>query len=226
MRTMFKTTLALSFVCAMGLGITTTAGASVCVSVGVNPAYEPCDDGDVDCDNMIVVDDNQVGYWMQLPSGRWIFRCRSMWFDIGLNIWRFGPWWNNYSIVYGSHFNGIRYHTYFEQRYPHRPYPFFRRDFRDYDRHELGRRDYRDYGNHGLGRRDDHNYGSNELRRDDNRSNPQVLRKSEPQQRSDAPRMQHNSEPQRSQTTIRSVERPGIKTTTVQRTVVRDARRR
>jgi hypothetical protein len=57
MRTMFKTTLALSFVCAMGLGITTTAGASVCVSVGVNPAYEPCDDGDVDCDNMIVVDD-------------------------------------------------------------------------------------------------------------------------------------------------------------------------
>jgi hypothetical protein len=255
MRTMSGTIITAAIICAMGVGMTASAGACVQVSVGCNTNaqcntnvecntnYDNYEDDDVNCENLIVIDDNQVGYWVMLPSGRWVFRCRSMWFDAGLSDWRFGPWWNNVSISYGcqchnhgGHWgycpsHGVRYNHYFTTYFPRRPFPAFRRPGYNHSWQEA--------------RRDDRNYGSREQRysapqrqhampqmQRNNESQrqhamPQMQRNNESQPRQAVPQVQRNSDPQRSQTTIRRVERPQVRsTTTMNRMVVRDVRRR
>jgi hypothetical protein len=126
------------------------ACGSVQVSVG-GPAgyvsYNSNDYDDMDREDLVVIDNNQVGFWVMLPSGRWVFRCRSMWYDSGWDEWCYGPWWDNYSISFNyngpfhlfGHYNGVWYHSfmynhyprYWERTYGHRALPFRDRLERD-----------------------------------------------------------------------------------------------
>ncbi|MBN2037406.1 MAG: hypothetical protein JW768_11735 [Chitinispirillaceae bacterium] len=103
-------------------------GTSVSVSVGFSSGYVTCYDEDMEWDNLIVIDNSRVGFWVMLPSGRWVFRCRSMWWSSAYDEWCFGPWYYDYSIVYRCHchshyhpycpFHGIRFHVYMHKHYP------------------------------------------------------------------------------------------------------------
>ena len=104
---------------------TANAGMSVSVSVGVPVAYEyypaeystncgyvVSDDEEMNWDNVIVLNENLIGFWVLLPGSHWVLRCRSMWFNSGCDEWCFGPWWNDYSISYDCHCNGPYYNRY------------------------------------------------------------------------------------------------------------------
>jgi hypothetical protein len=127
------------------------AGVSVEVSVG-SPGYVMHNNYNsdyMDREDLIVIDNSQVGFWVMLPSGRWVFRCRSMWYDSGWDEWHYGPWWDNYSIAFsadcddGFHlfnpYHGMWYHSYMYDHYPrywertygHRALPFRERLERD-----------------------------------------------------------------------------------------------
>lgn len=107
------------------------AGVSVEVSVGGHHGFGPgvdCGFDDLDREDLIVINNNQVGFWVMLPSGRWVFQCRSMWFDSEWNEWRYGPWWHDYAVSYSCHchdsfrqfcpFHGVQFHTYMHRHYP------------------------------------------------------------------------------------------------------------
>jgi hypothetical protein len=129
---------------------TAQAGASVSVSVGFGTGYATCYDDDMDWDNVIVIDNSTVGFWVMLPSGHWVLRCRSMWWNQDCDDWCFGPWYYNYSIAYGCHchdhfayycpFHAIRFHAFMNMHY--RPWHdrYFHRDHnryvRRYPRHD------------------------------------------------------------------------------------------
>jgi hypothetical protein len=108
------------------------AGVSVELSVGtpvLHGSYVISDYDDMDREDLIIIDNNQVGFWFMLPSGRWVFRCRSMWYDGGQDDWCYGPWWDNYSITFSYDFNnpfhfyhpyrGAWFHSYMHNNYPH-----------------------------------------------------------------------------------------------------------
>ena len=149
MRT-FTKVVSLAVVLVAAVWSNADAGVSVRVSVGgplVYGSYCSSDYDDMDREDLIVIDNNQVGFWVMLPSGRWVFRCRSMWYDNGWDEWHYGPWWDNYSISYNYsdpfHFscpyNGMWYHSfiyshyprYWERTYGHRALPFQARLERD-----------------------------------------------------------------------------------------------
>jgi hypothetical protein len=107
------------------------AGHSVSVSLQVGSGYADCDDfeDDVDWDNMIVINNDRIGFWLMLPSGMWVFRCRDMHYDYAYDEWRYGPWWNDYTVSYGCHchrhapsawcpHHGTRFHVYMRRHYP------------------------------------------------------------------------------------------------------------
>ncbi|MBN1130821.1 MAG: hypothetical protein JXA71_17665 [Chitinispirillaceae bacterium] len=103
---------------------TANAGVAVTVSVGASagyPAgyvYEDWDNEVMDWDNVIILNDNLLGYWVLLPGNHWALRCRSMWYNSGTLEWTFGPWWYDYSVVYGSPLPGVRFHMYMASHYP------------------------------------------------------------------------------------------------------------
>jgi hypothetical protein len=134
MRSMIVTTLSLGALLVGGIATDVQAGASVQISIGTQrdwPEFEYFE-ADVDDENLIVISDNEVGYWVMLPSGRWVMRTRRLWFDNGCSEWRFGPWSFNYSVNYGCQcngpfhgycpFHGERYRSYVVTHYPHRNY--------------------------------------------------------------------------------------------------------
>lgn len=92
------------------------------VSVTISSGYSTYWDDDMDWDNVVMIDDSRIGIWVMLPSGRWVLRCRSMWWDSGYSEWCFGPWWYDYSISYGYHspwpFYGVGFHTYMHRHHP------------------------------------------------------------------------------------------------------------
>lgn len=120
---------------------TANAGMSVTVSVGASAGYgcpgegyeysdiDYYDEDVMDWDNVIILNDNLVGFWVLLPGNHWALRCRSMWYNSGSLEWTFGPWWYDYSISYdcrcnGPYYNrycpvhGVRFHTYMVRHYP------------------------------------------------------------------------------------------------------------
>jgi hypothetical protein len=92
------------------------------VSVTFSAGYADYWDDDMDWDNVIMIDNTRIGIWVMLPSGRWVLRCRSIWWDSGYDEWCFGPWWYDYSISYGCHYSypfyGVGFHTYMHRHYP------------------------------------------------------------------------------------------------------------
>jgi hypothetical protein len=149
MRTMIKV-VSLSVVLVAAVLSNANACESVQVSVG-GPAgyvsYSSSDYDDMDREDLIIINNNQVGFWVMLPSGRWVFRCRSMWYDNGWDEWHYGPWWDNYSISYNFNepfhffhpYIGMWFHpfiynhypNYWERAYGHRSLPFRARLERD-----------------------------------------------------------------------------------------------
>jgi hypothetical protein len=107
------------------------AGLTVSVSVGCPEGYEYTDidyDDAMDWDNVIILNDNQIGFWVLLSGNHWALRCRSMWYDSGSLEWTFGPWWYDNSISYGCRcgvgyvsyccpFHGVRFHNYMSRNY-------------------------------------------------------------------------------------------------------------
>jgi hypothetical protein len=155
MRKMFGIT-AVALLAVSASVVPTQAGVSVQFSVAAHSEYVGFDDLEdgMDWDNMIVVDNNRIGVWVTGPSGQWVFRCRNMWYDNACDEWRYGPWWYDYYLSYGS-CHGIRFHIFMNQHYPryHERYfyhdngLFFRYTNRHYDR---GERDYRNSGHNAL----------------------------------------------------------------------------
>lgn len=137
-----------------GSASTAQAGASVSVSVGlgVGTGYSTYYDADMDWDNVLVLDDSRVGVWVMLPSGRWVFRIRNMWWNAEYEEWCFGPWYDDYSIVYNYHsnnhffgncgFHPVWFHMYMSSHYrPWHERHFYHQDGRyvrriDNKRHE------------------------------------------------------------------------------------------
>jgi hypothetical protein len=126
MRTFLTTSLALVALFTISSFSSVSAATSVQFRIDVNPTVIS-DDDDIDRDNLIVISDNEVGYWKQLPSGRWAFRYRTVWYDGDRDRWQYGPWKVNLSIGYGCHcrdgyerycpVHGIRYSHYMRE-YP------------------------------------------------------------------------------------------------------------
>lgn len=110
------------------------AGVSLSVSVGHTAVCEPCDDCGYYSDpcmhreDLIVINNDLVGFWIRLPTGRWVFRCRSMWYDGGLDEWHYSAWWDNFFVSYSCHcrdafhgycpFHGARFGFYMQRHYP------------------------------------------------------------------------------------------------------------
>jgi hypothetical protein len=112
---------------------------TVSVSVGASAGYGcpgegyeysdiDCDEDVMDWDNVIILNDNLIGFWVVLPGGTWALRCRSMWYNSGSYEWTFGPWWYDNSISYGCHcsggytsyycpFHSVRFHHYMSRSY-------------------------------------------------------------------------------------------------------------
>jgi hypothetical protein len=129
MRNFFGTAVAvaLSMVLFPSCAGTANAAVSVSVSVGASAGcpegyvYEDYADYDnevMDWDNVIILNDNLLGYWVLLPGNHWALRCRSMWYNSGSYEWTFGPWWYDYSVSYNSPLPGVRFHIYMASHYP------------------------------------------------------------------------------------------------------------
>lgn len=129
MRTMMIGLVSLTTILSAAVGSNADACVSVELSVGtpvVHASYISRDYDNMDREDLIIINNNQVGFWVMLPSGRWVFRCRSMWYDSGWDEWCYGPWWDNYSISYDyngpfhlfgpSH--GVWFHPYMQNHYP------------------------------------------------------------------------------------------------------------
>jgi hypothetical protein len=144
MRKMFGIAVVVSMLVVPGCVMTTMAGTSIQFSIEARSNYVGFNDldDDMDWDNMMVVDNNRIGVWVMGPSGQWVFRCRDMWYDNSCDEWRYGPWWYDYYLSYGS-FHGIHFHIFMNQHYPryHERYFyhdngfFFRYNHRYNDRH-------------------------------------------------------------------------------------------
>ena len=139
MRKLFGTAVAigLSMVLLPSCCSTANAGVSVAVSVGASAGYgcpgegyeyEDCNDDVMDWDNVIILNDNLIGFWVLLPGNHWALRCRSMCYNSGAFEWTYGPWWYDNSISYGCHcsegyisyscpFHGVRFHNYMSRNY-------------------------------------------------------------------------------------------------------------
>jgi hypothetical protein len=117
--------------------VPTEAGVSVQISIGAHTGYVPFYEleDDIDWNNMVIVDNNRIGLWIMGPSGRWVFRCRDMWYDNACDEWRYGPWGYDYNLTYGS-FNGIGFHVFMNQYYPRYHERYFYHDNGFYSRYD------------------------------------------------------------------------------------------
>lgn len=115
-------------------------GPSIEVSIGAG--YSTCDDEDMDWDNLIVVNNDQIGFWVLLPSGQWVFKFRRMWYNNSCNEWYYGPWAIDYTVSYGCHcHHGVhwRYCPYHATRFHHYMNRHYHRWHDAYFYHENGR---------------------------------------------------------------------------------------
>jgi hypothetical protein len=114
MRNLFVAVLAVALISCSS----SHAGLSVTVSVGT-------DIYDCDWDNVLILNDNLIGYWVVL-DGVWILRCSNMQYND--EEWSFGAWWYDRGISYACHcdgaynsrycpFHGQRFHPYMTQHY-------------------------------------------------------------------------------------------------------------
>jgi hypothetical protein len=114
---------------ANGLSVSVSVGAMAgCPEEGYEYSDIDCDDEVMDWDNVIILNDNLIGFWVLLPGNHWALRCRSMWYNSGSYEWTFGPWWYDNTIAYGCHcsggytsyycpFHGVRFHNYMGLHY-------------------------------------------------------------------------------------------------------------
>ncbi|MBN1128761.1 MAG: hypothetical protein JXA71_07230 [Chitinispirillaceae bacterium] len=123
MRNLIRMSVLAAIMLIPGCASTARAGASVSVSVNVGTPFSAWYDSDLDWDNAIVIDNSRIGFWVMLPSGRWVLRCRSMWWNTAYDDWCFGPWYYDYSIAYCNHCYGnypfpvVRFHVYMHRYY-------------------------------------------------------------------------------------------------------------
>jgi hypothetical protein len=115
MRNLIGMSVLASLLLVPGSVTTAQAGASVSVSFNVGTPFSAWCDDDLDWDNAIMIDNSRVGFWVMLPSGRWVLRCRSMWWNASYDDWCFGPWYYDYSIAYC---NDCRYHFHGHYSFP------------------------------------------------------------------------------------------------------------
>jgi hypothetical protein len=106
------------------------AGVSVSFSVGMPVGYSTCeDDPEMDNSSLIMLGDGRIGYWTMLPDGRWVMRCRSMWFNRGYEAWCYGPWMIDYSVGYDPYWSVhfVNFYDFIHVNYPR----YYDRNFRN-----------------------------------------------------------------------------------------------
>lgn len=126
MRNIFGTALVVVLSAVLLPNCAGSANAGMTISVSINASsgcpdgyvYDDCGGDDIDWDNVIILNDNLLGYWVLLPGGHWALRCRAMWYDSGSFEWTFGPWWYDYTVTYGSPINAVGFHVYMHRHYP------------------------------------------------------------------------------------------------------------
>lgn len=138
-----------------GCASTAQAGASVSVSVGFGVSYSSCLYEDIDWNNVYVIDNSRIGIWIMLPDGRWLLRCRTMWWNADYDDWYFGPWYYDYSIAYSRFyawqpFHAIRFHIYMHNHYR----PWHNRYFHHHNGRYIRRHDIRSHSSHNVQRHD------------------------------------------------------------------------
>lgn len=107
------------------------------VPVPVQPPSQPDgyvvvadNDEDMNRDDLIIYDKGHVGFWLLLPSGDYVFRCRAMRYDRGAGEWYYGPWYERHDIDY-HRYHMIHSHPEHFRDYMHRKYPrYYDRNFR------------------------------------------------------------------------------------------------
>lgn len=89
---------------AVVVAVFSASNAQVGLSVNINvnrPAHPPegyvatCDDDDMFREDLVVINNTCVGFWVILPTGRRILHCRNMWYDRKAGDWYYGPWHEN-----------------------------------------------------------------------------------------------------------------------------------
>lgn len=106
------------------------AGVSVSINVGIPVGYSTGeDDIDMNNDELIVLNNDRVGFWIMLPNGRWAFKYRPMWFHRDYDEWYYGPWAIDYSMPYDPFWSSrcVRFQVYMNRHYP----VYYGRFFRD-----------------------------------------------------------------------------------------------
>jgi hypothetical protein len=82
----------------------------------------PSEDENMNRPDLMVISPTQVGFWVQMPSGRYVLHCRAMRYDRDLGEWYYGPWHEDYNLNYNryrhSSFYNMPFNNYMQQRYP------------------------------------------------------------------------------------------------------------
>ena len=91
------------------------------VEVKVPEGYVDLEPND-DRDDLIMINESQIGFWSVLPDGRHILQCRTMWYDRNHDNWFYGPWYIDRSISYHeykkSRWFNVGFHDYMRKHYP------------------------------------------------------------------------------------------------------------
>jgi hypothetical protein len=124
---------------AIVFAVCSTGNAQVGLSVNINvnrPAQAPegyvatCDDDDMFREDLFVINNTCVGFWVVLPTGGRVLHCRNMWYDRKTRDWYYGPWREDRTVTYVGYRHGPYYNVRFHD-YMHRTYPrYYERRFR------------------------------------------------------------------------------------------------
>jgi len=124
---------------AVVFAVCSSGNAQVGLSVNINvnrPAEAPegyvatCDDDDMFREDLFVINNSCVGFWVVLPNGVHVLHCRNMWYDRQTRDWYYGPWHEDRTVSFARYSRGPYYNVRFHD-YMHRTYPrYYERRFR------------------------------------------------------------------------------------------------
>lgn len=89
-----------------------------------------CDDDDMFREDLCVINNTCVGFWVVLPTGVHVLHCRNMWYDRQTRDRYYGPWHEDRTVSFARYSRGPYYNVRFHD-YMHRTYPrYYERRFR------------------------------------------------------------------------------------------------
>lgn len=101
-----------------------------------------------DREDLIVISPDLIGFWVRLPSGRFVLHCRSVWYNSKTDILYYGPWREDRHMIYRGKY------TRYDDNYVYGHYPKYKGHHRQnmHERekyiHEHEKNDRRDHKRH------------------------------------------------------------------------------